>query len=186
MRNILIRCHLMFCIEGKSMRVRTDFSVFRWNNVCSNHRMTCVRVCVPCRCCTECRSSTKRLQYKDSHAFTALSKPAVWYPYRIVPHNWSHWPVIGKTHTSIVILSSHRGGGTLPPTLCCVHCFVQQLHMSTVSLGRCPLQEEIHGGKYAESQAILTSLLYNGYRVFPRGKAAGAWRWPSTPIYRRG
>jgi hypothetical protein len=25
------------------------------------------------------------------------------------------------------------------------------------------------------------SLLYNGYRVFPRGKAAEAWRWPPTP-----
>ena len=25
------------------------------------------------------------------------------------------------------------------------------------------------------------SLLYNGYRVFPGGKAAGAWRWPLTP-----
>ena len=25
------------------------------------------------------------------------------------------------------------------------------------------------------------SLLYNGYRVFPRDKAAGAWRWPPTP-----
>ena len=25
------------------------------------------------------------------------------------------------------------------------------------------------------------SLLYNGYRVFPRGKAAGAWRWQPTP-----
>ena len=25
------------------------------------------------------------------------------------------------------------------------------------------------------------SLLYNGYRVFPGGKAAGAWRWPPTP-----
>ena len=25
------------------------------------------------------------------------------------------------------------------------------------------------------------SLLYNGYRVFPEGKAVGAWRWPSTP-----
>ena len=24
----------------------------------------------------------------------------------------------------------------------------------------------------------LPSLLYNGYRVFPRGKAAGAWCWP--------
>ena len=24
------------------------------------------------------------------------------------------------------------------------------------------------------------SLLYNGYRVFPWGKAAGAWRWPPT------
>jgi len=24
-------------------------------------------------------------------------------------------------------------------------------------------------------------LLHNGYRVFPGGKAAGAWRWPSTP-----
>jgi len=27
----------------------------------------------------------------------------------------------------------------------------------------------------------LHSLLYNGYRVFPGGKAAGAWRWPPTP-----
>ena len=26
------------------------------------------------------------------------------------------------------------------------------------------------------------SLLYNGYRVFPRGKAAWAWRWPLTPL----
>ena len=26
------------------------------------------------------------------------------------------------------------------------------------------------------------SLLYNGYRVFPGGKAAGAWRWPPTAI----
>jgi hypothetical protein len=25
------------------------------------------------------------------------------------------------------------------------------------------------------------SLLYNGYRVFPEGKAVGDWRWPSTP-----
>ena len=25
------------------------------------------------------------------------------------------------------------------------------------------------------------SLLFNGYRVFPGGKAAGAWRWPPTP-----
>jgi len=24
--------------------------------------------------------------------------------------------------------------------------------------------------------------LYNGYRVFPSDKAAGAWRWPPTPI----
>ena len=24
------------------------------------------------------------------------------------------------------------------------------------------------------------SLLYNGYRVFPGSKAAGAWRWPAT------
>jgi hypothetical protein len=26
------------------------------------------------------------------------------------------------------------------------------------------------------------SLLYNGYRVFPGGKAAGAWCWPPTPF----
>jgi hypothetical protein len=26
------------------------------------------------------------------------------------------------------------------------------------------------------------SLLYNGYRVFPGGNAAGAWRWPPNPI----
>ena len=30
------------------------------------------------------------------------------------------------------------------------------------------------------------SLLYNGYRVFPGGKAARAWRWPPTPNSRRG
>jgi hypothetical protein len=24
------------------------------------------------------------------------------------------------------------------------------------------------------------SLLYNGYRIFPGGEAAGAWRWPPT------
>jgi len=30
------------------------------------------------------------------------------------------------------------------------------------------------------------TLLYNGYRVFPGGKAAGMWRWPPTPIWRRG
>jgi hypothetical protein len=30
------------------------------------------------------------------------------------------------------------------------------------------------------------SLLYNGYRVFPGGKAAGAWRRPPTSISRRG
>jgi hypothetical protein len=29
------------------------------------------------------------------------------------------------------------------------------------------------------------SLLYNGYRVFPEGKAAGAWCWPHTPFQRR-
>jgi hypothetical protein len=28
----------------------------------------------------------------------------------------------------------------------------------------------------------LTSPLHNGYRAFPGGKAAGAWRWPPTPI----
>jgi hypothetical protein len=27
------------------------------------------------------------------------------------------------------------------------------------------------------------SLLYNGYRVFPGGKAAEAWCWPPTPTY---
>ena len=26
------------------------------------------------------------------------------------------------------------------------------------------------------------SLLYNGYRDFPGGKAAGAWCWPPIPI----
>ena len=27
----------------------------------------------------------------------------------------------------------------------------------------------------------LPSLLYNGYRIFPGGKAAGVWRWTPTP-----
>jgi hypothetical protein len=26
-----------------------------------------------------------------------------------------------------------------------------------------------------------TSLLYNGYWVFPKGKVAGVWHWPPTP-----
>jgi len=26
------------------------------------------------------------------------------------------------------------------------------------------------------------SLLYNGYRIFPRGKAAGVWYWPHIHI----
>jgi hypothetical protein len=29
---------------------------------------------------------------------------------------------------------------------------------------------------------VLPSLLYNGYRVIPRDKLAGAWCWPLTPI----
>ena len=29
------------------------------------------------------------------------------------------------------------------------------------------------------------NFLYNGYRVFPGDKSAGAWRWPPTPIKRR-
>ena len=28
-----------------------------------------------------------------------------------------------------------------------------------------------------------SSFLYNGHRVFPGGKAAGAWCWPPTPIF---
>ena len=32
----------------------------------------------------------------------------------------------------------------------------------------------------------LPSFLYNGYRVFPGGKAAGAWCWPPTPSQCRG
>jgi len=30
------------------------------------------------------------------------------------------------------------------------------------------------------------SLLYNGYRIFPGGDAAGPWRWPPIPNYRPG
>jgi len=41
------------------------------------------------------------------------------------------------------------------------------------------------GGKTIRTRSDRTwgplSLLYNGYRVFPGGKAAGAWRWPPTP-----
>jgi hypothetical protein len=31
-----------------------------------------------------------------------------------------------------------------------------------------------------------SSLLYNGYRDFPGGKAAGTWCWPPNPFWRRG
>ena len=27
-----------------------------------------------------------------------------------------------------------------------------------------------------------SSLMHSGYRVFPEGKVAGAWRWPPTPL----
>ena len=33
---------------------------------------------------------------------------------------------------------------------------------------------------------IIIIIIYNGYRVFTRGKAAGAWCWPPTPSKRRG
>jgi len=43
----------------------------------------------------------------------------------------------------------------------------------------------IGGGKIFHTLPVrpwgLTSLLYNGYRVFPGGKAAGAWALPPTP-----
>jgi hypothetical protein len=29
---------------------------------------------------------------------------------------------------------------------------------------------------------IPLSVLYNGYRIFPGGKAVGAWFWPPTPF----
>ena len=49
----------------------------------------------------------------------------------------------------------------------------------------------VRGSNTGEGEISLTrpdrpwgphSLLYNGYRVFPGGKAAGSWRWPHTPI----
>ena len=33
---------------------------------------------------------------------------------------------------------------------------------------------------------IIIIIIYNGYRVFPGGKAAGAWRWTPTPSQCRG
>jgi hypothetical protein len=36
--------------------------------------------------------------------------------------------------------------------------------------------------QHPSSLAQGPSLLYNGYRVVPGGKAAGAWHWPPIPI----
>jgi len=30
------------------------------------------------------------------------------------------------------------------------------------------------------------NLIYNGFRIFHRGTATGAWRWPFTPIQGQG
>ena len=50
--------------------------------------------------------------------------------------------------------------------------------------------ESLLGGEIFRTRPDLSwgspSLLYNGYRDFPGDKAAGACRWPPTPIYRRG
>ena len=46
---------------------------------------------------------------------------------------------------------------------------------------RIPVGGEIFG-TYPDRPWGPPSLLYNGYRVFPGGKAAGAWRWPPTPL----
>ena len=37
------------------------------------------------------------------------------------------------------------------------------------------------GGEFFRTRPDPPSLLYNGYRVFPGGKAAGTWLWPPTP-----
>jgi len=50
----------------------------------------------------------------------------------------------------------------------------------------CVLRPRCSGPRRARTQilfySILFSLLYNGYRVFPRCKVAGVWHWPPTPI----
>jgi hypothetical protein len=38
------------------------------------------------------------------------------------------------------------------------------------------------GWDFPHQPWVPPSLLYNGYWVFPGGKAARAWRWPPTPI----
>jgi hypothetical protein len=61
---------------------------------------------------------------------------------------------------------------------------------SSMSSWRVPTQRQFRGSNPSEGEIFYnrpdrswgpSSLLYNRYRVFPRGKAAGAWRWPPTP-----
>ena len=63
-------------------------------------------------------------------------------------------------------------------------------HESSVSTATaygldCPGIESRWGGEFFRIRPDQPwgplNLLYNGYRVFPGGKAAGAWRLPPTP-----
>jgi len=62
---------------------------------------------------------------------------------------------------------------------------VQSVHRAGRSGDRIPEGCEIFRTRLYRTSGP-PSPLYDGYPVFPRGKAAGAWRWPATPIYCRG
>jgi len=155
----MIRHHLLFYVDGKSMRVRTDINVFRCTNACSIHRINTLlrRVCVSCRCCTECRRNINGSEYISILLLSLrYQTPTFLYRYLLLQHNWSHWQAqfisdkwLEKSENYCNVWY-RRGGRGLLPTLWRVHCFVQQLHMSTVSLDRRTLQEEMHVVKYAE------------------------------------
>jgi len=52
---------------------------------------------------------------------------------------------------------------------------------------RVPTKRQFRGSNPSEGEIfrrptrVPPSLLYNGYRVFPEGKAAEAWHWPTNP-----
>ena len=62
--------------------------------------------------------------------------------------------------------------------------FTRSRHSDSLRDGRSGERIQVEGDNYStrpDRSWGLPSLLYNGYRIFPRGKAAGAWRWSPTP-----
>jgi len=70
-------------------------------------------------------------------------------------------------------------------TVCATNIFKKSQSVLRLATGRTVRGSNLGGGEiFRTCQDRLweqPSLLYNGYRVFIGGKAAGAWRYPLTP-----